>query len=64
MSTETWVEIAFEGAKFLFDIIQRFVGGDRSEEVLRVIQVLPRTSRSRLELIAQEKAAAQILEDV
>jgi len=64
MSTETWVTVAFEAAKWVFGIIERFVDGDRSEDVMRFVDIVPKTLRSRLELVARRKATEDLLEDV
>lgn len=56
------VKLIVEGTSFVAQAIGAFVGGDDSEPVRRVIEVLPGALRSRLELARQRELTRQALE--
>jgi hypothetical protein len=62
MSEAEIIKLGFEGARFVFDVIARFIAGDTSEPVRRVIDVLPSELRSELELERQRSAMRRDLE--
>lgn len=55
--------VVLDAAKFIGEMIARFVEGDRAEEVMRVIDILPPTLRSRVEIEAQREETSRKLKE-
>lgn len=57
MTAAEIAELALRGGAFVVEMIARYIGGDNSEEVRRVIAILPGELRSEVELKRQRALA-------
>lgn len=62
MTTAEIVSLIFEGSSYVAEAIAAFIDGDTSEPVRRVIEVLPSSTRSKVELERQRALNRRALE--
>lgn len=63
MSTGSWIELGGRAAAFIIETIAKYVDGDNSEPVKRVIDVLPISMRSDVEHARQKELLRKELEE-